>query len=86
MAPEAAPPGAAAAEDGRLVDYRVTLDRAGTRTPAHPTHPDISLLSPDFYVDPEPLYAWMRANAGKYGFIENVPREPWHWAYKPKSA
>ena len=29
--------------------------------------------------------AWMRANGDKYGFVENVPREPWHWAYKPKS-
>lgn len=27
--------------------------------------------------------AWMRKNAGNYGFVENVPREPWHWAYKP---
>ncbi len=29
--------------------------------------------------------AWMRANGDKYGFDENVPREPWHWAYKPKT-
>jgi LAS superfamily LD-carboxypeptidase LdcB len=29
--------------------------------------------------------AWMRANGEKYGFEENTPREPWHWAYKPKS-
>jgi zinc D-Ala-D-Ala carboxypeptidase len=29
---------------------------------------------------------WMRANAGRYGFDENVPRESWHWAYKPKTA
>ena len=29
--------------------------------------------------------AWMRENAGKYGFEENVPRETWHWAYKPKT-
>jgi D-alanyl-D-alanine carboxypeptidase len=29
--------------------------------------------------------AWMRANAEKYGFVENVPREPWHWAYKAKT-
>jgi zinc D-Ala-D-Ala carboxypeptidase len=29
---------------------------------------------------------WMRANAEKYGFSENVPREPWHWEFKPKSA
>jgi zinc D-Ala-D-Ala carboxypeptidase len=27
---------------------------------------------------------WMRANGEKYGFDENVPRETWHWAYKPK--
>ena len=25
--------------------------------------------------------AWMRANAEKYGFTENVRREPWHWTY-----
>jgi hypothetical protein len=29
--------------------------------------------------------AWMRANAGKYGFVEDTPREPWHWAYTPKA-
>ena len=29
--------------------------------------------------------AWMRANGEKYGFVENTPREPWHWAYKPKA-
>jgi D-alanyl-D-alanine carboxypeptidase len=28
---------------------------------------------------------WMRANGAKYGFDENVSRESWHWAYKPKS-
>ncbi len=27
--------------------------------------------------------SWMRANAGDYGFVEDVPREPWHWAYRP---
>lgn len=25
--------------------------------------------------------AWMRANAGRYGFVEDVPREPWHWTF-----
>jgi LAS superfamily LD-carboxypeptidase LdcB len=30
--------------------------------------------------------SWMRTNAAKYGFDENVPRESWHWAYKPKAA
>ncbi|HEY7273078.1 MAG TPA: M15 family metallopeptidase [Actinoplanes sp.] len=30
--------------------------------------------------------SWMRANAARYGFEDNVPRESWHWAYKPPSA
>ncbi|WP_244876743.1 M15 family metallopeptidase [Winogradskya consettensis] len=30
--------------------------------------------------------AWMRENGEKYGFHENVPREPWHWAYRPKTS
>ncbi len=25
--------------------------------------------------------AWMRANGERYGFVEDVPREPWHWTY-----
>jgi LAS superfamily LD-carboxypeptidase LdcB len=29
--------------------------------------------------------SWMRKNAGNYGFVENVPRESWHWAYRPRS-
>lgn len=27
--------------------------------------------------------AWIRANGSRFGFVENVPREPWHWQYKP---
>lgn len=26
--------------------------------------------------------AWMRVNAGSYGFVEDTPREPWHWVFK----
>ena len=29
--------------------------------------------------------SWMRANGEKYGFVENVPRETWHWTYAPRS-
>lgn len=25
--------------------------------------------------------AWMREHAAEYGWVENVPREPWHWEY-----
>lgn len=47
-------------------EYQVTLDRAGTREAAHPTRPEIRLLDPGFYVDPEPLFAWMREEAPVY--------------------
>lgn len=26
---------------------------------------------------------WMRDNAHRYGFVEDTPREPWHWGYRP---
>jgi D-alanyl-D-alanine carboxypeptidase len=26
--------------------------------------------------------AWMRSNAARFGFVEDTPREPWHWAYE----
>ncbi|MCG8590087.1 MAG: cytochrome P450 [Proteobacteria bacterium] len=47
-------------------EYEVVLDRAGTRTPEHPTRDEIRLLAPDFYADPYPLYAWMRREAPVY--------------------
>lgn len=27
--------------------------------------------------------AWMRSNAWRFGFVEDTPREPWHWTYRP---
>jgi cytochrome P450 family 142 subfamily A polypeptide 1 len=47
-------------------EFMVALDRAGTRTPEHPTHPGVSLLSPDFYADPHPIFRWMRDEAPVY--------------------
>ncbi len=29
--------------------------------------------------------AWMRENAEKFGFVEDVPREPWHWTFTPRA-
>jgi len=26
--------------------------------------------------------AWLKANASKYGFYGDTPREPWHWEYR----
>lgn len=47
--------------------FVVAFDRAGTRTPEHPTRPEIQLLSPDFYGPRfEELTTWMRAEAPMY--------------------
>ena len=31
-------------------------------------------------------WRWMTANAGRYGFVEDTPREPWHWVYRGGAA
>ncbi|HEY2332962.1 MAG TPA: M15 family metallopeptidase, partial [Acidimicrobiales bacterium] len=28
------------------------------------------------------VLAWLQANASKYGFVANTPREPWHYGYE----
>jgi len=35
--------------------------------------------------DPATL-SWLRNNGYKFGFVEAVPREPWHWEYRPSQA
>ncbi|WP_369056107.1 M15 family metallopeptidase [Kineococcus terrestris] len=37
-------------------------------------------LSLDLDLDGRAL-TWMRANAARFGFTENVPRESWHWTF-----
>lgn len=39
-------------------------------------------MATDLRLDDSAL-AWMRENAWRYGFVEDVPREPWHWTYRP---
>jgi LAS superfamily LD-carboxypeptidase LdcB len=39
-------------------------------------------MATDLDLSPKAL-AWMKQNADKYGFINNVSRESWHWAYRP---
>ncbi|WP_307843933.1 M15 family metallopeptidase [Sanguibacter suaedae] len=38
-------------------------------------------LSVDLNLDSKAL-AWMRANGASMGFVEDVPREPWHWTFQ----
>jgi hypothetical protein len=39
-------------------------------------------LSVDIDVDPRTT-AWLRANAARFGYAEDVAREPWHYTYRP---
>lgn len=41
-------------------------------------------LALDLRLDATAL-AWMRANADRFGFVEDTPREPWHWGYHGRS-
>jgi hypothetical protein len=41
-------------------------------------------LSADISVANPKVLAWLHANAAKYGFVNDVPSEPWHWTYRPK--
>jgi hypothetical protein len=46
--------------------YAVDLNRGGRGDAGHPAHPDVALLSPEFYVHPHPLFSWMRDHAPVY--------------------
>ena len=37
-------------------------------------------LALDLDLDPSAL-SWMRANGGRFGFVEDTPRESWHWKF-----
>ena len=52
--------------DASAHDFQVLFDRAGTRTPDHPTRSEIQLLSEDFYANFDELTTWMRAEAPMY--------------------
>ncbi|MHB1064263.1 MAG: M15 family metallopeptidase [Georgenia sp.] len=39
-------------------------------------------MAVDLDLDAE-AQSWMRTNAGRFGFVEDTPREPWHWGFHP---
>jgi LAS superfamily LD-carboxypeptidase LdcB len=41
-------------------------------------------IAVDLDVDARSL-RWLRANAKRFGFVEDVPREPWHWTFRPNA-
>ena len=39
-------------------------------------------LSADINVTDGATLRWLRANAGRYGFVNDVPSEAWHWTWR----
>jgi peptidoglycan hydrolase-like protein with peptidoglycan-binding domain len=39
-------------------------------------------LSADINVTDAATLRWLRANAGRYGFVNDVPSEAWHWTWR----
>ena len=31
------------------------------------------------------VFSWLAKNAATYGFCRTVPKENWHWEYRPKN-
>jgi peptidoglycan hydrolase-like protein with peptidoglycan-binding domain len=40
-------------------------------------------LSADIQLTDPATLRWLRAHAGTYGFINDVPSEAWHWTWRP---
>lgn len=40
-------------------------------------------LAVDADVTDPAMLQWLRTNGPRYGWVEAVPREPWHWEYRP---
>lgn len=40
----------------------------------------------DLLLDAPETFAWLEANARRFGFRRTVAKEPWHWEYQPPRA
>ncbi len=40
-------------------------------------------LAVDADVTDDRLRTWLQVNAPRFGWVESVPREPWHWEFRP---
>jgi LAS superfamily LD-carboxypeptidase LdcB len=43
-------------------------------------------LAVDVDTDQAGAQQWMQANGHRFGFVEAVRREPWHWEFRPAQA
>lgn len=48
-----------------------------TASPGHSNHGNGLAID----IHPGPIQTWMRSNAARFGWVNDVPSEPWHWSY-----
>lgn len=53
-----------------------------TASPGHSNHGNGLAVD----IHPAAIQNWMKANAARFGWVNDVPSEPWHWSYLSPSA
>ena len=48
-----------------------------TASPGHSNHGNGVAVD----IHPGAIQAWLKGNAARYGWVNDVPSEPWHWSY-----
>lgn len=70
------------AEQASLYHDYLYADGPLAAKPGHSTH-GVG-LSADVDVRDARVSTWLRHNAARFGFVPDVPSEPWHWTYRPR--
>jgi len=72
------------AEQQRLYDLYVS-GRGNLAAPPGESSHGLG-LSADIKIPDQRTYQWLVRHTGKYGFVNDLPGEQWHWTYKPSQA
>jgi len=68
----------------RLGGYNSKSNPQGAAKPGTSNHERGKAIDIDRHTDPR-VVPWLRANAGTFGFVNDVASEPWHWTYSGTS-
>lgn len=57
--------------------WALKAGRPLTASPGHSNHGNGLAVD----IHPAKIQTWMKANAARFGWVNDVPSEPWHWSY-----
>src|SRR5437763_16713567 len=82
---------AAAARDGIQLIYNSGFRSDAEQARLYAQNPDPRMVAPpgtslhrcatELDLGPPSAYAWLEANAPRFGFLQRYPWERWHWGY-----